>query len=216
MRGASLFSYSRSARQARPAVHHRQFAPACGTSALRPPPQSGGGHSGRQRPPRSPGPSDGPGRRTGWPWASATGGQGGSGRIADIPRRGLAERCGDAPLRASRSSLTPAQPIILRIRASMSTTGERNSAPARGASGYASRPNQAPGWSRRAPPGPICPALRQGAPQLRHHLPGTRAAASDSRSPWPGRSTLTVCHPASAAAAAKNATSALLPPWPWR
>ena len=63
-------------------------APACGTSALRPPPQSGGSHSGRQRPPRSPGPSDGPGRRTGWPWASATGGQGGSGRIADIPRRG--------------------------------------------------------------------------------------------------------------------------------
>ena len=45
---------------------------------------------------------------------------------------------------------------------------------------------------------------------------GTRAGASDARAPWPGGSTLTVCRPASAAAAAKNAASAWLPPWPWR
>ncbi len=71
-----------------PAVHHRQLLRRVEPVLSGLLHSQAADHSGRQRPPRSPGPSDGPGRRTGWPWASATGGQGGSGRIADIPRRG--------------------------------------------------------------------------------------------------------------------------------
>ena len=158
-------------------------APACGTSALRPPPQSGGSHSGRQRPPRSPGPSDGPGRRTGWPWASATGGQG----WVRTYRRYSQERVwpnvvGMRPSRASRSSLTPAQPIILRIRASMSTTGERNSAPPGARPDMPAGRTRPPGWSRRAPPGPICPA----APPGRTAAPAPPARGPEPRPLTPG------------------------------
>ena len=49
-----------------------------------------------------------------------------------------------------------------------------------------------------------------------HSASGSELFAGDIRDYGAGRSMLTVCHPASVAAAAKAAASALLPPWPWR
>ena len=216
--GASLFSYSRSARQAR---CQRSTTASCSGVWNQCSPAS----STVRRQPFRAAKASTVSRSVRWsraPYRMAVGVRHRRAGWVRTYRRYSQERVwpnvvGMRPSRASRSSLTPAQPIILRIRASMSTTGERNSAPARGASGYASRPNQAPRLEPKSPTRSHLP--RSSARAHRSSgttCQGTRAAASDSRSPWPGRSTLTVCHPASAAAAAKNAASALLPPWPWR
>ena len=218
MCGASLFSYSRSARQAR---CQRSTTASCSGVWNQCSPAS----STVRRQPFRAAKASTVSRSVRWsraPYRMAVGVRHRRAGWVRTYRRYSQERVwpnvvGMRPSRASRSSLTPAQPIILRIRASMSTTGERNSAPARGASGYASRPNQAPRLEPKSPTRSHLP--RSSARAHRSSgttCQGTRAAASDSRSPWPGRSTLTVCHPATAAAAAKNAASALLPPWPWR
>ncbi|CAN4000832.1 hypothetical protein ICNMLN_ICNMLN_04730, partial [Dysosmobacter welbionis] len=165
--GASLFSYSRSARQAR---CQRSTTASCSGVWNQCSPAS----STVRRQPFRAAKASTVSRSVRWsraPYRMAVGVRHRRAGWVRTYRRYSQERVwpnvvGMRPSRASRSSLTPAQPIILRIRASMSTTGERNSAPARGASGYASRPNQAPRLEPKSP--------------TRSHLPRSSARAHRS------------------------------------